>query len=241
MSNNTTTTQPTNNDPPFYKHPAINFIGNNVLNLLILLILLWFNKGGGQEKLESLEDSLLNKRVLDDKIQEFMIRILEIAHADRVLIGQFHNGNVYATGEHYIKFTARYEQVDIGIEPIKKNIRDIEADTLINEVNQLKENNILFIKRESATNNCAEHMNNNNLDQTIEVALKNKQNKIAGIMSIQFLTLTSKNDIDAVENNKERLGTILKYVNSIEKMLNNKTDKKKQTILDKFTKIMGGF
>ncbi len=66
--------------------------------------------------------------------------LLEEYDADRVWITQFHNGgNFYPTGKSMAKFSILYETVDVGVNSIQSNFRNIPVNLFSKSINRLLE------------------------------------------------------------------------------------------------------
>ena len=66
--------------------------------------------------------------------------------ADRVWITQFHNGgNFYPTGKSMAKFSVIYETVNVNVDSIQTNFRNIPVNLFSKSINELLDNDKIVI------------------------------------------------------------------------------------------------
>ena len=72
--------------------------------------------------------------------------IREEFNADRVWITQFHNGgNFYPTGKSIAKFSIIYETVNLNVNSIQSNLKNIPVNLFSRSINQLLSNDVIEI------------------------------------------------------------------------------------------------
>lgn len=122
------------------ENPIFDFIIDKFLLIfLILIIFLW--KSYGRAQIENIEKNLLRQKKEREKIRNYLWRILEITNADRVIYGEFHNGEIYSSGDHKLKFSARVEVKEEGIASIYNTIQDIPGENFDSEIEEFNQKN----------------------------------------------------------------------------------------------------
>lgn len=212
----------------FTQDKILVFFMENILEIAAIFII-FFWKTQIKNRASSLETRIDNIENNKKDIDISLVKICQIANADRVILGRFHNGAVFEDGEHELSFSATNEYREKGFSSVLKTIQNIPALKLKEEIKKLQTSNYLFISLKNAEKKCKNYMLSNNLKQVIEMAInKNSKNKqIIGIVSIQFQTINKKNNIANLERNKEKLQKIEDERIIIEIILNKRINRKK--------------
>ena len=101
--------------------------------------------------------SYLDKRKKNPDMVKETLRVSELVthsieeirdefKADRVWITQFHNGgNFYPTGKSMAKFSVIYETVNVNVDSIQTNFRNIPVNLFSKSINELLDNDKIAI------------------------------------------------------------------------------------------------
>lgn len=223
---------------PILENPFFNLLIDQFTIVITILIIFGFTKFV-KPRIKSIENIVLETNVNEKEIDNILIKICQLTNADRVLLGKFHNGNVYQSGEHCNKFSATNEITERGISKIKKEVQNVDAKILKNEILNLRENDILFVHKNNALKNCKNYLELRNLEQTIEIAIRypNKTDikgieYLIGIISIQFLTETEFNNTERVRLSKEKIEKLKLYKFLIEQEIKKSKEKQFTSIIN---------
>lgn len=223
---------------PILENPFFNLLIDQFVIVLTILIVFYFTKFL-QPKIKSIENIVLETSSNEKEIDNILIRICQLTNADRALLGKFHNGNSYQSGEHCNKFSATNEFAERGIKEVKNDIQNVDAKILKNEIINLRENDILFVHKENALKDCKKYLQSKNLEQTIEIAIRypNKRDiegveYLVGIVSIQFLTETDENNTEQVRLSKDKIEKLKLYKFLIEEEIKKSREKQFVSIIN---------
>ena len=208
--------------------------GDIFVRIATILLIVWF-LNFVRPKLKSVQELVVSNKETDEEIDNLLTKLCQLTKADRVLFGKLHNGSKYASGEHYPLFSARNEICEKGIGSIKNNIKSIDANLLQDEIIKLKESNFIFSIKDDVEEDCKNYMIKNNLEQSIDLAIRSKKvnnefgkKVLIGIVSIQFLSISDKNNINNIKNVVNNFEELEKLRLMIEDEIEN--SRKNQTI-----------
>jgi len=164
-------------------------------------------------KPDIIKDTLKEGELVQTKIEH----IREEYNADRVWIGQFHNGgNFYPTGKSMAKFTIVYEVVNVGVSSIQSNFQNIPVNLFSKSINQLLENDSIIIhdfKDETiATYGLKYIAEDTGCKSGYLFAIKSIDDKFVGIFGLDFTkkkVKLSEEDINHILVSASSLGGVL--------------------------------
>lgn len=108
----------------------------------IVLVLLKTYLDKRKSKPDMIKETLKVSELVTHSIDE----IREEFKADRVWITQFHNGgNFYPTGKSIAKFSVIYETVNVNVNSIQTNFRNIPVNLFSKSINELLDNHKIII------------------------------------------------------------------------------------------------
>ena len=131
--------------------------------------------------------------------------IREEFNADRVWITQFHNGgNFYPTGKSIAKFSIIYETVNLNVNSIQSNLKNIPVNLFSRSINQLLSNDVIEIgdfKDETiATYGLKYFAEDTGTKSTYQFAIKTIDGKFIGTLGIDFTKRKTKLDMESINH-----------------------------------------
>ena len=198
-------------------NPLTSFILDKLtLIVLIIFILFWNNKVN--PKLKKIKSLIITKDNLEDKvkIKEILIRIAEITNADRVILKEFHNGEIYASGKHRVKISITSEYVAEGFKSIKHKIQSMPYELMGDQIDYLIENkekysHILDSELELDRKKSLEFTNiSEKKEYLIEGSKIKHPDVLYGILTIQYVAKPSFCCFPT--NDEYRINQIKKYI-----------------------------
>jgi hypothetical protein len=179
--------QPSTPDPPDIKlisDQILGFLLDKAFIFIVFFLFYLWNRYGSDRLKEMRRQIFLTSEiaaVIEDKITE----IRADCDADRVLYGQFHNGEMWANGLHFYRFSAINEKVKPGISQISKSINGIPSEILHREVHKLVKDGIIDIEIDDCEPKCRRHLESIGIRRVIHALITLDDNPV-GIVSIQF-------------------------------------------------------
>ena len=131
--------------------------------------------------------------------------IREEFNADRVWITQFHNGgNFYPTGKSIAKFSIIYETVNLNVNSIQSNLKNIPVNLFSRSINQLLSNDVIEIgdfKDETiATYGLKYFAEDTGTKSAYQFAIKTIEGKFIGTLGIDFTKRKTKLDMESINH-----------------------------------------
>ena len=131
--------------------------------------------------------------------------IREEFNADRVWITQFHNGgNFYPTGKSIAKFSIIYETVNLNVNSIQSNLKNIPVNLFSRSINQLLSNDFIEIgdfKDETiATYGLKYFAEDTGTKSAYQFAIKTIEGKFIGTLGIDFTKRKTKLDMESINH-----------------------------------------
>lgn len=131
--------------------------------------------------------------------------IREEFNADRVWITQFHNGgNFYPTGKSIAKFSIIYETVNLNVNSIQSNLKNIPVNLFSRSINQLLSNDVIEIadfKDETiATWGLKYFAEDTGTKSTYQFAIKTLDDKFIGTLGVDFTKRKTKLDMESINH-----------------------------------------
>jgi len=131
--------------------------------------------------------------------------IREEFNADRVWITQFHNGgNFYPTGKSIAKFSIIYETVNLNVNSIQGNLKNIPVNLFSRSINELLNNDVIEIndfKDETiATWGLKYFAEDTGTKSTYQFAIKTIDGKFIGTLGIDYTKRKTKLDIESINH-----------------------------------------
>lgn len=199
--------QPSTPDPPDIKlisDQILSFLIDKAFIFIVFFLFYLWNRYGSNRLKEMRRQIFLTSEiaaVIEDKITE----IRADCNADRVLYGQFHNGEMWANGLHFYRFSAINEKVKPGISEIAGSIKDIPSEILHREVHKLVRDGIIDIEIDNCETKCRKHLESIGIRRVVQALITLDDNPV-GIVSIQFRD-EKLEDID-YDNLKKKIDNI---------------------------------
>lgn len=131
--------------------------------------------------------------------------IREEFNADRVWITQFHNGgNFYPTGKSIAKFSIIYETVNLNVNSIQSNLKNIPVNLFSRSINQLLSNDVIEIgdfKDETiATYGLKYFAEDTGTKSAYQFSIKTIDGKFIGTLGIDFTKRKTKLDMESINH-----------------------------------------
>jgi len=126
-------------------------------------------------------------------------------NADRVWITQFHNGgNFYPTGKSIAKFSIIYEAVNVNVNSIQSNLRNIPVNLFSRSINELLNNDVIEIpdfKDETvATFGLRYIAEETGCKSGYLFAIKTIDDKFIGVLGIDYTKRKTRLDMEAINH-----------------------------------------
>lgn len=126
-------------------------------------------------------------------------------NADRVWITQFHNGgNFYPTGKSIAKFSIIYEAVNVNVNSIQSNLRNIPVNLFSRSINELLNNDVIEIpdfKDETvATFGLRYIAEETGCKSGYLFAIKTIDDKFIGVLGVDYTKRKTKLDMESINH-----------------------------------------
>ena len=211
-------------NPPQPQEQSKVLISDGVLTEIFSLLsiaasagILWITRGLSSKlkdlakKVEVEEEELLIPQEELERVKEILAQISILTEADRVTLGVFHNGVIGATGAHYDKLAVLAGYCQPGVLPLPELYKDIEANTLMNDLTPLFENSVdLEITRETAPRSCGLYMSRRDIHKLHNRLLKVGNLEI-GVLSIHWCSPV----IQACNQHDNKIKSLMEEITSI--------------------------
>ena len=155
------------------------------------------------EKIELIKEIIVSRSILRN-IRDDIKWELEI-ESDRIWIAQFHNGgNFYPTGKSIQKFSIIYETVNLNVNSIQSNLKNIPVNLFSRSINQLLSNDVIEIgdfKDETiATYGLKYFAEDTGTKSAYQFAIKTIEGKFIGTLGIDFTKRKTKLDMESINH-----------------------------------------
>lgn len=126
-------------------------------------------------------------------------------NADRVWITQFHNGgNFYPTGKSIAKFSIIYEAVNVNVNSIQSNLRNIPVNLFSRSINELLNNDVIEIpdfKDETvATFGLRYIAEETGCKSGYLFAIKTIDDKFIGVLGVDYTKRKTRLDMESINH-----------------------------------------
>ena len=150
----------------------------------------------------NMKNVLRTTRSTDRKINTILFKLRMATKADRVVLGLFHNTNLYGYNYHLLKMSVFHESLNDTAISIKQKVKDIPLSYLGEEFSEYEKNDNKFIATISnnlLASGCRAHLESIKV-KTIVNYLMHSDNIPFGILSLQFTEENSALTLGDVEN-----------------------------------------
>lgn len=186
MDQTTTQQQPPSYLPKLPAYIAELLVGQLLIVLSVMTALVWklwvvpaISRGKLQLRLTVTQDL---------EIRAVLSQILELCQADRALLSQFHNGEIYSSGRHYMKLSVTHEVTQPGIGSIARQSQGIPVSRLAQELSILQDGTLFQRHRSTVTEEgCREHLVTTGVWYLAEQLLLSDDTAL-GILTVQYCT-----------------------------------------------------
>lgn len=126
-------------DTPSWHDESITFIVDRILFVTMILGIALWGKYVMPKLQKTSRDLIVTSasRETQDQIIASMIRIGYASGADRVVLCEFHNGDLYLSGKGVVKVSITQEYVSPGIIPIQDTMQNIPFQRIADELQPL--------------------------------------------------------------------------------------------------------
>lgn len=197
----------------FRNPPAwLDFWLDKFLIAFLLLSIYTWNKYVSP-RLQDLGSHVRDQSQLNQDMSELLTRISVKTGADRVVLGQFHNGNYWASGQPWMQLSITHEVVDEGISKIENQVQAIHVEKLQTEIELLLENEFVTIDKNQTelAGGCRRHMESIGVNRIFMAMVRGEGNQPVGIVSIQFIKAnTEPTNFDELD--REELGNLVSLI-----------------------------
>lgn len=201
----------------------LNFAYDKFFFVLLILIVLFWRKLAAPKIIKKVNYVLLHQ--FDDEYKELikaqLIKICQIANADRVVLAEFHNGEMYLSGRHRIKLSITVEYKEGGIASLYDYIQSVPIEKIENEIEVLlKEGESYFHIADVEDVNCKSYLDSLNVSEKKDFLLyQKKENEDCicfGILSIQYI---NKPLYHIYDTNSEKIKDIVLQKEHLERVV----------------------
>lgn len=185
MSQSTHTSDPGNRIPSFYDSIQDIVTEQIAFYFILLVVMLW--RVWILPRAKTIQLNLGMSVAQDREVFGILYQIMGVAQADRVLLAQFHNGEILTSRRHWVKMSVTHEAVNPGIERVQKKIQSIPTTRLTNELEAMESRHICeAVLSRNLPLGCRQHLNSLGVKRMLNQGLYDKNGTILGVVSIQY-------------------------------------------------------
>lgn len=134
---------------------------------------------------------------IDDEINFFLDRVLQICKASRVCLIKYHNGGVDMNGNSILKMSITNEKCAAGVLPIQGNFQNQLRSAFAYWVKQLNDNGYCFIHNidniENVDNSMYQYMKQVGTKAKFGISIQSRDKVPIGYLTIDFMSMDDIN------------------------------------------------
>lgn len=134
---------------------------------------------------------------IDDEINFFLDRVLQICKASRVCLIKYHNGGVDMNGNSILKMSITNEKCAAGVLPIQGNFQNQLRSAFAYWVKQLNDNGYCFIHNidtiETVDNSMYQYMKQVGTKAKFGISIQSRDKVPIGYLTIDFMSIDDIN------------------------------------------------
>jgi hypothetical protein len=219
----------------------LNFTYDKIFFIILVLIVLYWKKLAAPKIIKQVNHVLLHQFDAEYKelIKVQLIKICQIANADRIVLAEFHNGEMYLSGRHRIKLSITAEYKEGGIASLYDYIQSVPIEKINNDIKVLLEKGESYYHIADVEDiNCKSYLDSLNISEKKDFLLyQKKENEDVicfGILSIQYI---NKPLYHVYATNSEKIKDIVLQKENLERIVSRavykNTYSKRKRFIDK--------
>ncbi len=157
--------------------------------LITIILVVGFFITRPKKKSLIMQSVLEDSQKIDKIINNTLFKLRIATHADRCVLGLFHDTNLYSDNHHMLKVSVFHESLREGTDSVKRRVKDIPLTYLAEEFQTYKENNNKFIfhlNNSALKEGCRLHLERIGVASIVNILLTYKEKAPIGILSFQF-------------------------------------------------------
>jgi hypothetical protein len=126
----------------------------------------------------------------DVLISGLLNQIMAYTEADRVLVGLYHDGDVFINNTHYLKLSVVFEVTGSGVSRVSRAIRNIPLTCMLSDLQSIRSAAGFFaISTKDIGGDCAKYLESIGVNGKLDHMIMWKKKEI-GILSLHFVKTT---------------------------------------------------